>query len=62
MLVGNYHQFAAAGVSSARKEMRDEPGEISTRHLMKCVELVRILGILQGRSKGSDCGKACLHH
>lgn len=30
--MGNYHPLGAAGMSSTRKEVEDDPGEISARH------------------------------
>lgn len=31
---GNYQQFGAAGGLSARKDVKEEQGEVSLRHLM----------------------------
>ena len=52
--MGNYQQLGTSGGSSARKDVKEEHREISSRHLMS-VQQARALGIPQGqgRSKGS---------
>lgn len=40
-------QFGAAGVSRARSRVENEPGELTTRLLVKCVGQVRVWGIAQ---------------
>lgn len=50
-------QFGAAGVSSARSRVENEPGELTTRLLVKCVEQVRVWGIAQQCSGDSTAGR-----